>query len=176
MVTNRRTRRSLLSGIAAASALGLAGCSGSETPATPTTGDAASGSSTGAALREGVSYPEPDAPVTEVTLLETRFDYEVVMAETKRDEKYLGATMRVPEARFFGQRGNYFAFIAYEDGDGRSPQEAFALRVDDVEQDSFPADESIFYTIEGPLDSIETLGGGDVLVLGGGTVEVTRNG
>jgi len=162
----------MLASVAGATTLGVAGCSGADDSATPTSG----GSSSGTALPDDASTPEPDAPVTEVTLLETRFDYEVVMVETKRDEKYLDATMRVPEARFFGRRGDYFAFIAYEDGDGASPQEAFALRVDDVAQDSFPDDESISYTIEGPLDGIETLGGGDVLVLGGGAVEVTRNG
>lgn len=172
MVTDRHTRRAMLSGVAAAAAIGLSGCSGSDEPATAANG----GSSAGTSPPDDASAPEPDAPVTDVTLLETRFDYEVVMVETKRDEKYLGATMRVPEARFFGQRDGYFVFIAYEDGDGASPQEAFALRVDDVAQDSFPDDDSIFYTIEGPLDGVETLGGGDVLVLGGGAVEVTRNG
>jgi hypothetical protein len=128
-------------------------------------------------LPEGVSYPESGEPPTEITLLETSDDYEVVLVDAYKTEKYIGDTMRIPEVGFVDDVEGYLYFSAYQDEEGRSPQEGIAVRPEDTEwtvEDFRENGTGVFYEIEGPLYAVESVGGGNVLVLGGGNVSITE--
>lgn len=207
MSNHQTTRRSMLFGLATATTIGLAGCSqpDDDENATPTdspesdttvpgteddqvtpsettdsteteTGDSTP-TETENNLPDGVSYPEPGEPATEITLLETSDDYEVVLVDAYKNEKYIGDTMRIPEVGFVDDVEGYLYFMAYEEEEGRSPQQGIAVRPEDTEWtvDDFRENGTgVHYEIEGPLYAVESVGGGNVLVLGGDTVSITE--
>jgi len=175
-------RRSVLSSLAAATTVGLAGCSQSDDSSGTNTSfdnepvETESSTTKDNDLPGGVSYPEPDKPATEITFLKTSNDYEVVIVEADQNGKYIGKTIRVPKARFVEDVEGYLYFSAYANEDGRSPREGFALRTEDVEQtvsELRANDSDAIYEIEGSLYGVESIGGGNVLILGGSEVTVT---
>ena len=201
------SRRGLLAAGATAAALGMAGCSQSDdTDGSPSSNETAEPNTTVPGtendqvtpsetetdstqtqpttetesendLPDGVSYPESGEPSTAITLLETSDDYEVVLVDAYQDGKYIGETMRVPDAGFVDDVEEYLYFMAYEEEEGRSPQQGIAVRPEDTEwtvDDFRDNGTGIHYEIEGPLYAVESVGGGNVLVLGGGNVSITE--
>lgn len=199
-------RRKLLAAGATAAALGMAGCSQSDdtdrslsptetaepntaVPGTENDQVTLSETETGSTqpttetenendLPDGVSYPEPGEASTTITLLETSDDYEVVLVDAYQDGKYIGETMRVPNAGFVDDVEEYLYFIAYEEEEGRSPMEGFAIRPEDTDwtvEELRGNGTRTSYQLEGPLYAVESVSGGNVLVLGGGQVSITEN-
>lgn len=177
------TRRSMLTSVAVTTAVGIAGCSDtSETPDEGTNNtqndtsnndeqmtdettdeNEARTDTSDSDTDDEIGNPSPDAPVYETNLIETRNHAEVVIVETQENEKYIGATVRLPTVRYSSSYEEFYIFELREDGERTGipivvPQEKVSQSMDDQET---------VFTLEGELIRIGTLEGGEQLVVSG---------